>query len=66
VLLLGPVAATIEVKKTSTVGPLGLLLEIWEHPPSMLKNVNGGPMGGGAGDLRVPTINAKNINSGPP
>jgi hypothetical protein len=37
VLLLGPVAATIEVEKTSTVGPLGLLLKIRERPPSMLK-----------------------------
>jgi hypothetical protein len=36
-------------------------LKIREHPPSMLRNVDGGPPGGvGAEDPGAPTINAKN------
>jgi hypothetical protein len=30
------------------------------------KNVDGGPLGGGAGDLGAPTINVKNIDGRPP
>jgi hypothetical protein len=38
-------------------------LEIWEHPPSMLRNIDGGPLRGvGLGDLRAPTINIKNVD----
>jgi hypothetical protein len=29
------------------------------HPPSTLRNVDGGPLGGGARDTGAPTINAK-------
>jgi hypothetical protein len=41
-------------------------MEIWERPPSMLKNVDGEHLGGGVGGPRAPTINAKNIDGGPP
>jgi hypothetical protein len=38
-------------------------LEIWEHPPSTLRNVDGGPLRGvGPGDPRAPTINVKNVD----
>jgi hypothetical protein len=38
-------------------------LEIWEHPPSTLRNIDGGPLRGvGPGDLRAPTINVKNVD----
>jgi hypothetical protein len=41
--------------------PLVVLeLEIRDHPPSTLRNVNGGPLGGaGAIDPGAPTINTK-------
>jgi hypothetical protein len=36
-------------------------LEIREHPPLTLKNIDGGPLGGtGAGDPRASTLNARN------
>jgi hypothetical protein len=35
------------------------MAEIQERPLSMLKNVDGGPLGGAVGDPGVPTINAK-------
>jgi hypothetical protein len=35
-----------------------LELEIRERPPLMLINIDGGPLGGGARDLGVSTINA--------
>jgi hypothetical protein len=35
-------------------------VEIWERPPSMLRNIDDGPLGGvGAGDPGASTINAK-------
>jgi hypothetical protein len=34
-------------------------LEVWERPPSMLRNVDDGPPGvAGVGGLGAPTINA--------
>jgi hypothetical protein len=39
--------------------------EIQECPPSTQKTLMAGPMGGGVGDPREPTINTKIINSGP-
>jgi hypothetical protein len=41
------------------------LPEIWEHPPSTLKNVDGGPLGGFVGDPGAPTINVKTSMVGP-
>jgi hypothetical protein len=32
----------------------------------MLRNVNGGPLGGADGDPGVPSINIKNVNGGLP
>jgi hypothetical protein len=50
----------------SMVGPLEVMLEIRECPPLMLKDVDGGPLGGAAGDPVAPTINAKNVDGRPP
>jgi hypothetical protein len=36
-----------------------VLTEIREHPPSMQKNVDSAPLGGGAGDPGASTINDK-------
>jgi hypothetical protein len=44
-------------------GPWVVLMEIMEHPPSTLKNVNGGSPGGANGDLGAPTINAKKTST---
>jgi hypothetical protein len=41
-------------------------MEIREHPPSTLKMSMVGSLGGGVGGPGVPTINAKNVNGGPP
>jgi hypothetical protein len=41
-------------------------LEIWEHPPSTLRNVDDGPLGGADGDPRAPTINVTNVDGMPP
>jgi hypothetical protein len=40
--------------------------EIRERPPSMQKISMVDPLGGDARDLRAHTINAKNVNDGPP
>jgi hypothetical protein len=40
-------------------------LEIWERPPSMLRNVNGGPLGGGDEVPGACIINARNIDDEP-
>jgi hypothetical protein len=40
--------------------------EIWEHPPSTQKTSTTTPLGRGAKDLGASTINAKNIDGGPP
>jgi hypothetical protein len=40
--------------------------EIRERPPSTLKNIDGGPLGGIDGDPRAPTINGRNVDVGPP
>jgi hypothetical protein len=37
--------------------------EIQKRSPSMLKNVDGGSLGGGAGDSGVPTINSKKMST---
>jgi hypothetical protein len=50
----------------SMVGPLEVMLEIRECPPLMLKDVDGGPLGGAAGDPVAPTINEKNVDGRPP
>jgi hypothetical protein len=39
--------------------PLEAVPEIWECSPTTLKNVDDRPLGGDAGDLGAPTINAK-------
>jgi hypothetical protein len=42
-------------------------MKIRERPPSMLRNINGGPLGGaGAEDLGAPTINTKKHRRRPP
>jgi hypothetical protein len=41
-------------------------LEVWERPPSKLRNVDGGPPGdAGAGGMRAPTM-LRNVDGGPP
>jgi hypothetical protein len=45
--------------KMLTAAPWEVLTEIRERSSSTLINVDGGPPGGGAGDLGAPTINAK-------
>jgi hypothetical protein len=43
-----------------------LELEVQEHPPSTLRNVDGGPPGGaGAEGPRAPTTNVKTLMAGP-
>jgi hypothetical protein len=44
----------------------GPLTEILECPPSMLRNIDGGPLGGADGDPGAPTINVTNVDGGPP
>jgi hypothetical protein len=39
--------------------------EIRERTPSMLRNIDGGPLGGVAEDLGAPTINTKNVDGSP-
>jgi hypothetical protein len=39
--------------------------EIRERPPSMLRNIDGGPLGGAAEDPGAPTINTKNVDGSP-
>jgi hypothetical protein len=41
------------------------VIEIREHPPSTLETSMAAPLGGDDEDLRVPTINVRNIDSGP-
>jgi hypothetical protein len=54
-----PGAATINAKKYQRWPRCETVPEIREHPPSMLRNINGGPpLGGGARDLGASTINA--------
>jgi hypothetical protein len=48
-----------------TVGPLGGA-RAKDLKVCTIKNVDGGPLGGTDGDLGGPTINAANINGGPP
>jgi hypothetical protein len=40
-------------------------MEIRERPPSMQKTSMAGPLIGGDGDPRAPTINAKKLTAGP-
>jgi hypothetical protein len=42
------------------------MTEIRERPPSTQTMSMEGPLGGGAGDPGVPTINTKNVDDGPP
>jgi hypothetical protein len=42
-----------------------MLVEIWERPPPMLKNIDGETLVGADGDLGVRTINARNVDGGP-
>jgi hypothetical protein len=48
------------------VAPWEVILEIRERPPSSQKTSTVAPLGGAVRDLRAPTINAKNVDSGPP
>jgi hypothetical protein len=42
-----PEAPTINVKNVDSGPPCEMPeLEIWERPPSLLRNVDGGPLGG--------------------
>jgi hypothetical protein len=52
---------TINARKHQRRAPWEVLeLEIRERPPSMLENVDGGPLGGaGARDPEASTINAR-------
>jgi hypothetical protein len=43
-----------------------VLTEIRERPPSMLKNIDDGPLRGGVEDPEALTINAKKISMAPP
>jgi hypothetical protein len=62
-----PGAPTINAKKRRRWAPWDVSeLDIRECPPSMLRNINGGPLVGADGDPRVPTINVKNVDHGPP
>jgi hypothetical protein len=54
-----PGAPTINAKKCRWWAPWEVLKEIREHPPSTLRNVDGGPQGGGAKDPGAHIINAK-------
>jgi hypothetical protein len=40
------------------------VLEVRKHPPSTLEMSTMGPLVGGAGGPRAPTISARNVNSG--
>jgi hypothetical protein len=42
-----------------------MLVEIREHPPPMLKNIDGETLAGADGEPGVPAINARNIDGGP-
>jgi hypothetical protein len=53
-------------QETSTVAPWEVLTVIRERPPSTQETSTVGPLGGADGDLRVPTINVRNVNDGPP
>jgi hypothetical protein len=53
-------------QKMSTAAPWEAVLEDKERPPSMQKMSIAAPLGGGAGGPEVATINAKNVNGGPP
>jgi hypothetical protein len=48
------------------VAPWEVILEIRERPPSSQKTSTVAPLGGAVRDPRAPTINAKNVDSGPP
>jgi hypothetical protein len=53
--------------KTSTVAPpWDAVMEIWECPPSTQETSTAAPLGGDVRELGAPTVNAKNIDSGPP
>jgi hypothetical protein len=52
--------------KTSMADPLGGDVRSPEAPTTFLEDVDDAPLGGCAGDLRAPTINAKNIDGGLP
>jgi hypothetical protein len=41
-------------------------MEIWELPPSTLRNIDSGPLGGSAGSLGAPTINTRNVDDRAP
>jgi hypothetical protein len=44
------------------VGPLGGDAETWEHPPPFSKSSMAEPLGGDAGDPRVPTTFLKDVD----
>jgi hypothetical protein len=46
--------------------PWETVTEIQEHPPLMQETTTVGPLGGDARDSGAPTINARNIDNGPP
>jgi hypothetical protein len=49
------------LKKCQQRAPWEAVSKIWKRPPSTLKNIDGGPLEGGAEDPGAPTINAKNV-----
>jgi hypothetical protein len=63
-----PRATTINAKKHRWRTTWEVVMKIHEHPPSTQETSTAappGPLGGNAGDLGTPTINARNINDGP-
>jgi hypothetical protein len=61
-----PGVPTINAKKHRRWAPCEAVPEIWERPPSTLRNVDGGPLRGGARNLGALTINAKKHRQRPP
>jgi hypothetical protein len=61
----GPGAPTINTKNVDG-GPLEVVPEVQERPPSTEKMSMVGPLGGGVRGPGAPTINAKNIDGNPP
>jgi hypothetical protein len=62
----GQGALTIKAKKYQRRAPWEAVLEVRKHSPSTQKMSMVGPLGGTFGGPGAPTINAKNIDGGPP
>jgi hypothetical protein len=59
-------SAHLQRKERRRWAPSEAMLEIWERPPSMQRTSMEAPLGGDAEDQGAPTINAKNVDGGPP